>query len=267
MSIIYTVPQNHCIIIKRFEKPVAVWKSGLHIRIPLLEKVHNVVTFNGWTETQKEGIYVEMTDQVMDTKPRPYVTKDNVNTTVNTLIRWRITDPIKAVFEVDHLHKALIESVLNELRSRVGNMTLEELTSTRVALSQEVQKSVFTTTARWGITVTAVEVQDIVFDQATKEAMLAQKAAEMKSKAAVLEAEGQSKAMMLLANAQRQVQQIQAAADEQYVKTLAESIGAENAAKLLLNRQTLECYARITGNPSSKVFLPAGVSVNVTERS
>lgn len=265
---LYTVPQNHCAILTRFGKPVQEWRAGLHfIILPWLSKVHNVASFNGWQETHKEGIYIELTDQVTDTSPRPYVTKDNVNTKVDALIRWRITNPIKAVFEVDHLHKSLTESVLNELRSRIGNMTLEEVTTSRASLSEAVQKAVFTTTNRWGVTVTAVEVQDIVFDDATREAMLAQMAAERKSRAAVLEAEGTAKAMMVLATAQRQVQQIHAMADEQYVKTLAETVGRDNAAKMLMTRQTLENYSRITENPANKVFLPAATGVGVTEQS
>lgn len=262
---VVTVPQNHCAIITRYKKPIKEFRAGLHISF--LSEVHNVASFNGWEDTHKEGIYIELTEQVSDTKKRPYVTKDNVNTKVDALIRWRITDPIKAVFVVDQLHKSLLENVLNELRSRIGNMTLEEVTTTRVALSEAVLKAVSTTTGRWGVTVTAVEVQEIEFDDATRDAMLAQMAAERKSRAAVLEAEGEAKAMMVLATAQRQVQQIHAMADEQYVKTLAETVGPDNAAKMLMTRQTLENYTRITGNPANKVFLPATTGVGVTEQS
>lgn len=267
MSIIYTVPQNHCVIIKRFGRPIKVWGAGLHIRIPILESAHDVAAFNGWLETHKEGIYIELSDQVTDTHPRPYVTRDNVNTQVDALLRWRVTDPLKAVFDVDHLHKSLTEAVLNELRSRIGNMTLEELIAARTTLSEAVQKAVLTTTSRWGVVVTSVEVQDIIFDDETRQAMLAQMAAERKSRAAVLEAEGQAKAMVMVATAQQQVQAMQAQSDEQYIRTLAASVGAENAAKILMNRQMMENYGRITDNPANKIFLPAGVSLGVTEQS
>lgn len=268
MFFVTVVPQNHCAIVMRFGRPVKKWwRAGVHVRIPLLESIHNVKSFNGWTETHKEGIFIELTDQVSDTGRRPYVTKDNVNTSVNALIRWKVVDPIKAVFDVDHLHKSLVESVLNELRARIGTMTLDEVTSARTALSQDVQKAVFTTTNRWGVVVTSVEIQDITFDDATKEAMLAQMAAERKRRAAILEAEGKADALKMLAEAQKTAQAIHAEADMQYLARVSEAVGRDNAARLLQNRQTMECYGQISQNAANKVFLPASMNISATEES
>ena len=262
----YTVPQNHCVIIMRFGKPVSVKGAGWHVLIPFLDKLHDVREFNHWTDTYKEhptgiGCFIELSEQVMDTQMRPYITKDNVNVQVNSIIRWRIVDARKAVFDVDKLHESLRECSLNELRAQIGTMTLDELSTNRTELSQRVQKAVMNSSTRWGIVITSVEIQDIHCDESTKQAMLAQMAAERSSRAAVLDAEGKSKALLTMANAQREALLISARAEKEYLETLASGGGAEDAAKILLNRQMLDSYATITANPAAQVYLPAGTPV------
>lgn len=267
------IPQGHCVIVTRFGKPVGVRKSGLNFFIPIIDDVVDVTkVWDGkWKhETNKDGIYIELSEQRTDTPEKPCHTKDNVEVRVDCMIRWRITDPIKAVFEVDHLHPTLIDTVLSEVRAAIGNRTLDEVISQRAAISEKVIQNVIKTTSRWGIAVSGLEIQKLEMDEKTKEAMLKQMEAERVSRAIALEAEGKSQAVLkqsiaekqatiIKAQGQAEALRLQAEAERDYVQKIAEVIGAEFAAKVLLTRQTLEGYTTISSNPADKVYLPNNV--------
>ena len=267
------IPQGHCVIVTRFGKPVGVRKSGLNFFIPIIDDVVDVTkVWDGeWKhETNKDGIYIELSEQRTDTPEKPCHTKDNVEVRVDCMIRWRITDPIKAVFEVDHLHPTLIDTVLSEVRAAIGNRTLDEVISQRAAISEKVVQNVIKTTSRWGIAVSGLEIQKLEMDEKTKEAMLKQMEAERVSRAIALEAEGKSQAVLkqsiaekqatiIKAQGQAEALRLQAEAERDYVQKIAEVIGAESAAKVLLTRQTLEGYTTISSNPADKVYLPNNV--------
>ena len=267
------IPQGHCVIVTRFGKPVGVRKSGLNFFIPFIDDVVNVTkVWDGeWEhETNKDGIFIELSEQRTDTPEKPCHTKDNVEVVVDCMIRWRITDPIKAIFEVDHLHPTLQDTVLSEVRAAIGKRTLDEVISQRTSISEEVVRNVIKTASRWGIAVSGLEIQKLEMDEKTKDAMLKQMEAERVSRAIALEAEGKSKAILMQSTAEKQATitkaqgqaealRLQAEAERDYVQKIAEVIGAEAAAKVLLTRQTLEGYATISSNPADKVYLPNNV--------
>lgn len=189
---------------------------------------------------------------------------------MNCVMRWRITDPIKAVYEVERLHQSLIELVLNEMRSLIGSRNLDEILSSRSEMSEKVTLSVASTAARWGIAITSIEIKELTTDTETREAMLRQMEAERISRSTALQAEGESTAKIRLAEAEKQAAvlraqgaaealRLAAEAEAAYVERLAAIIGADAAAKVLMNRQALEGYATISTNPASTVYLPNSV--------
>ena len=256
---IFTVPQNHCAVIEMFGKPVSVKKSGLNFYIPFLQKIKRV----DWMQTHTDGKYIQLSEQLLDTAPRSCVTKDNATLDVSCIIRWRITDAKQALYEVENLHRAILELVLNELRALIGNRNLDELLSSRAQLSEKVVQAISGTTARWGISVNSVEIQELSADSKTQDAMLKQMEAEGKSRAIRLNAEAEKDAAIMRAEATKAAMQLIAEAEAEYVAKLAQTIGAEGATKALLNRQALDSYKTITANPSDKVFLPANVPAMV----
>ena len=266
---IFTVKQGHCAIVEMFGKPTAVKKSGLQFRIPLLQKLRDVSPAWG-TQTNKDGYFIELTEQLLDTQPRSCITKDNATMQMNCVVRWRITDPIKAVYEVERLHQSLIELVLNEMRSLIGSRNLDEILSSRSEMSEKVTLAVSSTVSRWGIAITSIEIKELTTDTETREAMLRQMEAERISRSTALQAEGESTAKVRLAEAEKQAailraqgaaeaMRLAAEAETAYVEKLASVIGADAAAKVLMNRQALEGYATISSNPASTVSLPNSV--------
>lgn len=266
---IFTVPQGHCAIIEMFGKPISIRKSGLQFKIPVLQNLKNVSEKWG-SLTNQSGVFIKLSEQVLDTNPRSCITKDNATMTADCVIRWRITDPIKAVYDVDNVHHSLIELVLNEMRSLIGGSKLDEILSARTDISEKIVLAAAATAARWGINITAVEIRELKTDDQTQEAMLKQMEAERVSRAIALEAHGKSEATLRLAEAEKQAAILKAQgasealrlvteAEAAYVQRIADIIGAEAAAKVLMNKQALEGYATISSNPADKVYLPNSV--------
>lgn len=260
------IPQGHCLVVERFGKPVRVVNSGLRFFVPFLDKPKDVSPL--WdTKTNKDGIFLELSEQVRDTGSRECFTKDNVKLVVDCAYRWRLTDPIKAIYEVDKLHVSIREAVLGELRAFIGQNDLNNVLASRAKISEHVTAVASETVRRWGVNLTGIEVQELKADDATQGAMRQQLEASRRSEAIKLEAEGKAyaivqeaeaskKAAILRAEAASESIRLVAESEKGYLKALADTVGSEAAAKILIAQKTLEAYRQVTENPAAKVFMP-----------
>jgi regulator of protease activity HflC (stomatin/prohibitin superfamily) len=267
---ITSIPQNHCRIIERFGRPISVQKSGLAFKLPFFDKVKNVSEVWG-NETNKNGVFIELTEQLIDTQARECYSKDNAKITVDAVLSFRISDPIKAVYETDNLHLALKQLVLNEMRSRMGSLVLDDILGARSQMSESIVAELSDTARKWGIIIIRVEIQEVKTDDATSAAMLQQMDADRKSRAAVSEAQGKAKAIIAIAEAEKdaailraegqsQATIIIAEAERIYLETIAKEIGVESAAKVLMVQKILTGYDIITSNPANKVYIPGNTT-------
>ncbi len=260
------IPQGHCVIVERFGKPVRVAHSGLRFFLPGLDKLKDVGRV--WADrTNKDGVFIELMEQICDTGSRECFTHDNVKLIVDCVYRWRITDPVKAVYEVDELHKSLKEAVLGEIRSFIGKNELNTVLASRSRISENVVAVVSETARRWGVNLTGVEVQELKADDATQGAMLQQLEASRRAEAIRLEAEGKAfaavqeaeaakKAAILRAEAANAAIKLVAEGEQAYLAMLKDAVGADAAAKVLIAQKTLDAYRQAAGDPSAKVYLP-----------
>lgn len=253
MKLFISVPQGHCLVVERFGKPVRVAQSGLRL-FPLffLDSPKKV----DWTETVDKDGFIELKEQQLDTGRRTCFTKDNVELTVDGFIQWRIVDPLKAIYEVDHVHKALIEATLSEVRAFIGQKELNFAISSRSQISEHVVSVVGETAKRWGVKLTGFEVQELKADDATVAAMRQQLEASRKAEAIKLESEGRAAAIVKQAEAEKTAMALKAEGDESYLKSLSGVVGYKNAAKILITIKTLESYKIVTENAANKVFMP-----------
>ena len=252
---IKVVPQGHCLVVERFGKPVRIAHSGLRFFIPILDKAKNVAPI--WDDkTNKGGIFIELSEQQLDTTPQDCFTKDNVKLSVDCVYRWRIMDPVKAIYDVDVLHKSIREAVLAEVRSFVGQNDLNFVLGSRAQISEHVVSAVEGTISRWGVKLTGLEVAELKTDAATEDAMRQQLEASRKSEAIKLESEGRATAIIKQAEAEKAAMLLRAEGDTAYLKSLSEVVGYKNAAKILMTMKTLESYQVVSGNAANKVFMP-----------
>jgi len=269
MNLIYTVPQSHCVVVERLGKFSRIQTAGLNFRIPFIEKHRRVdIAGSAWGDTaNKDGFQIELTEQRSDTPARTVYTKDNVKVQANASIYWKISDVRKSLYEVDSLPESLTDIALNALRSCVGEMSLDSLLSQRQEISQKISAQLSDNSAKWGVNIIKVEIQELATDEETTQAMLQQLEAERRKRATVAEAQGEAEAAVTVAEAEKSAEVLRAqgkaealalisTAEREYLDRLRDAVGVENAGKILIAQKVLESYSVITGNPADKVFLP-----------
>jgi regulator of protease activity HflC (stomatin/prohibitin superfamily) len=266
MSLIYTVPQSHCVVLERFGKFARIQQQGLRFRLPILESIRRVDTTWG-DSANKRGFLIELTEQQTDTPPRMCHTKDNVPVTANASVYWRITDPRKALYEVDILPSSVSDIALNALRSNIGTLDLDAVLSERAQLNERIAAQLSETAKKWGIIFTRVEIQELTTDQKVSESMVKQMDAERRRRALVAEAEGQAEAAVKVAEAEKQAAILRAEgeaiakakiaeAESFYLKRLKDQVGEAQAAQIVIAQKYLSGFETITKGSSDKVFLP-----------
>lgn len=265
MPLIYTIPQNHVVLIKRFGRHSRVQSDGLRFKLPIIESIKKVYD---WNDTaNKRGFLIELSEQQTDTPTRQCQTVDNVTIDANASIYWKITDPVKAVYDVDVLPKSVSDVALNALRSNIGKLKLDQILSERKSLNDRIAAELLDKGNKWGITITAVEIQEINYSSETAEAMMQEMAAERKKRAAIAEAEGEAKAevtkaegearaIKIRAEAEAEATQIRAEAEAFYISKLQENSTSEVAGNVVISQKYIDGMQTISKNPSDKVFLP-----------
>ncbi len=266
MSLIYTIPQNHCVIIERFGKFSSVQSEGLNFLVPFLDNKKYLGTWQG--QANKRGYLIELSEQKTDTPARQCQTKDNVTIQADASVYWKIVDPIKAVYNVDILPSSISDIALNALRANIGTITLDQVLSERQTLNQKISAQLAETASKWGITFTRVEIQELTYSKDTADAMLQEMNAERQKRARVSEAEGEAFAItkkaesearstLIRAEAQANALKMITEAEINYLSQLKEKTDAQTAGQILIAQKFIDGMESITKNPSDKVFLPS----------
>ena len=163
----------------------------------------------------------------LDIPPQDTITKDNVSVTVNAVVYFRVTDPSKAVVEIEDYYFATSQLAQTTLRSVIGQSELDEILVEREQVNRVVRDIIDQGTDPWGIEVTAVEVKDIGLPGEMKRAMAKQAEAERERRGKVIAAAGEAEAAIKLAEAARLIQDYPVAIQLRFLQTAVE-IAAEN---------------------------------------
>jgi regulator of protease activity HflC (stomatin/prohibitin superfamily) len=146
---------------------------------------------------------------------------------VNAVLYMRVTDPAKAVIEIEDYLYATSQLAQTTLRSVLGEVELDELLSDREKINAVLKKIIDERTDAWGIEVSAVEVKDVDLPDQMKRAMARQAEAERERRAKVIAAQGELQASQTLAQAARTLATEPSAIQLRYLQTVTE-IAAEN---------------------------------------
>ena len=265
MALIYTVPQNHVVMIKRFGKHARYQTQGLRFRIPFLETINKVHEWNG--KAVKKHYFIELSEQQTDTPSRQCQTSDNVTIDANASVYWKIVDPVKAVYDIDILPKAVSDIALNALRANIGKIKLDQVLSERENLNKKIAAQLAETEAKWGISFTRVEIQEINYSSETAEAMMQEMTAERKKRALIAQADGEAtatlttanaeaNAMIIKAEAQANALKITSDAEAHYLNKLKDVVSPNEAVQMMIAQRYIDGMKTISSNPADKVFLP-----------
>ncbi len=279
------VPQAKAYVIERLGAYSATWSTGLHVKIPLIERIANRVTLK---------------EQVVDFPPQPVITKDNVTMQIDTVVYYQITDPKLYTYGVELPMAAIENLTATTLRNIIGDMELDESLTSRDVINTKMRSILDEATDPWGIKVNRVELKNIIPPAGIREAMEKQMKAERERRESILRAEGEKKSAILVAEGEKEsrILSAQAEKESQILKAEADKEAAiriaEGEAEAIRNVQqatadgirmlneampseqvltikSLEAFEKAADGRATKIILPsdiqgiAGLAVSLKE--
>ena len=195
-------------IVERLGKVNNTIDPGFHVVNPLIDRVRTVI----------------MKELTMDVPPQNVITKDNVTISIDTVVFYRITDPIKAVYAINDLRRSIQYMAQTTVRNIVGKMELEDILASRDIINSQLRESLDIATDPWGCKVNNVEIKDIVPPRDVKEAMEKLITADRTKRSSISLAEGEKESAIRIAEGQRESKILQADAEKEANIKRAEGI-------------------------------------------
>jgi len=253
--------------------------SGLKLVTPFFERPRG---FN-WTGVRPGSSLIDLREQFTELLPQPVITRDNVTIMVDSVIYWQITDPIKAVYEVNDLVGGIIQLTITAMRNVIGELDLDHALTSRDTINSKLRVVLDDATHKWGVKVTRVELRNInppedvritmekqmtaernrraLVLQAEGEKQAAIARAEGEKQAAITRAEGEKQAAILQAEGQAQARLTAATAEAESIRRIADGITGGNPAQYLIMMKYIESLREMSRSNNSKViFMPVETS-------
>ena len=261
-SNIIIVPQASAFIIERLGAYQTTWETGLHFKLPLVERVANKVTLK---------------ERVSDFPPQPVITKDNVTMQIDTVIYFQVTDPKLFTYGVVHPMAAIETLTATTLRNIIGDLELDQTLTSRDIINTKMRTILDEATDPWGIKVNRVELKNIIPPREIQDAMERQMKAERERRESILKAEGEKRSQILIAEGEKEAVILRAEAVRQQkikeaegeaeallaiqtalansIKLLNEAAPGDNVIKL----KALEAFKEAANGKATKIIIPSEI--------
>ena len=239
LSSIKVVRQSEVKIVERFGKYYKTAEAGLNFILPFVDNIRAVVSLK---------------QQTMDVTPQSVITKDNVTITIDTVVFYQITEPIKAVYEIESLQKGIAYIAITTIRDIVGKMDLDSTFSSRDAINTQLRDILDEATDKWGCKVDRVEIKDIKPPVDIRDAMEKQMNAERNKRANILEAEGKRQAEITLAEGKKQATILNAEAERESSIRRAQGLREARILEAEGNAEAIKKVAEAKAQEISLVF-------------
>ena len=261
-SNIVIVPQAKAYIVERLGTYKCTWSTGLHIKVPLFERIARRVTLK---------------EQVVDFPPQPVITKDNVTMQIDTVVYFQITDPKLFTYGIESPMAAIENLTATTLRNIIGDLELDQTLTSRDIINTKMRSILDEATDAWGIKVNRVELKNIIPPAAIQESMEKQMKAERerresilvaegKKQSAILVAEGEKEATVLAAEANRLAKIKEAEGEAEALltvqKALADSIAMLNESaptEQVIKLKSLEAFSQAADGKATKIIIPSEI--------
>ena len=256
------VPQAACYVVERWGVYSASWEAGLHWKLPFVERVSKKVSLK---------------EQVVDFKPQPVITRDNVTMQIDTVVFFQVTDSKLYTYGVDRPLSAIENLCATTLRNIIGEMELDHTLTSRDVINTKITAILDEATDKWGIKVNRVEVKNIIPPAEIQDAMERQMKAERLRRESILRAEGEKRSAILVAEGEKESAILRAdAVREQRIreaqgeaqailevqKALADSIRMLNEAapnNQVLALKSLEALGKVADGKATKLIIPSNL--------
>ena len=265
---IKVVPQANAYVIERFGAYAATWTVGLHVKIPIMDRVANKVLLK---------------EQVIDFRPQPVITKDNVTMQIDTVVFFQITDPKLFTYGVSNPFAAIENLTATTLRNIIGELELDETLTSRDIINSRMRSVLDEATDPWGIKINRVEVKNIIPPQDIQAAMEKHMRAERERREKILQAEGEKtyailkESQILEAEARKQAMILSAEADKEAAIRRAEGeaeailkvqeataeglrmLNESHPTTEVLTLKSFEALAQVADGKATKLIIPSEI--------
>ncbi|MBQ8981511.1 MAG: SPFH/Band 7/PHB domain protein [Eubacterium sp.] len=270
---IRVVPQSKAYVIERLGAYSTTWETGLHVKIPFIERVAKTVSLK---------------EQVVDFKPQPVITKDNVTMQIDTVVFFQITDPKLYCYGVESPISAIENLSATTLRNIIGELELDSTLTSRDTINAKIRVILDEATDPWGIKVNRVELKNIIPPREIQDAMEKQMKAERERREAILRAEGEKQSRILVAEGHKESKILEAEAEKQSAILRAEAVkeakireaegeaeaiekvqkASADAIKMLneadandsvLKLKAMEAFSRAANGQATKIIIPSEI--------
>ena len=247
-SSIKIVRQSTAVVVERLGKYHKTLTTGFHMVTPFIDRCRD---------------WINLKEQVLDFKPQPVITKDNVTMQIDTVVYIQITDPKLYEYGVDRPLFAIENLTATTLRNIVGELELDETLTSRDTVNAKMRIILDEATDPWGIKVNRVELKNILPPRDIQDAMEKQMRAERERREKILQAEGEKKSTVLVAEGNKAAAILDAEAEKeanilraegQKAALIAEAEGSARAIELINNANPTAAYVTLQGYEALKVM-------------
>jgi len=268
------VPQAHAFVIERFGAYYATWSTGLHVKIPFIDRISKKISLK---------------EQVVDFPPQPVITKDNVTMQIDTVVYFQITDAKLYAYGVEMPISAIENLTATTLRNIIGELELDHTLTSRDVINSKIRVILDEATDAWGIKVNRVELKNILPPREIQDAMEKQMKAERERRARILDAEGEKRSEILVAEGHKEAAILKADAVKEtkireaqgeaeailtvqtaYADAL-KRLNEANPTEKVIALKSLEAFTKAADGKATKIIIPseiqsiAGLATSVKE--
>ena len=239
------VPQAHAFVIERLGAYHATWSTGLHLKVPFIDRISKKVTLKAMQ--------------------------------IDTVVYFEITDPKLYAYGVERPLSAIENLTATTLRNIIGDLELDSTLTSRDTINDKIRIILDEATDAWGIKVIRVELKNILPPREIQDAMEKQMKAERERRARILDAEGEKRSQILVAEGMKESailkadavreQKIREAAGEAEAILTVQKANAD-AIKMLNDAapsdpvvalKSLEAFAKAADGKATKIIIPSDI--------
>lgn len=247
------IPQARAGVVERLGKYQTTFTPGLHFMVPFIDRLLPLI---------------DLREQVVAFPSQSVITEDNLVVGIDTVVYFQVTDPQAATYEITNYIHAVDELTSATLRNVVGGLNLEQTLTSRDEINAQLRGVLDSTTGRWGLRVSRVDIKEIKPPTSIQDSMEKQMRAERDRRAAILTAEGQKQSQILTAEGERQAAILSAEGDAkaailradgeaQAIHKVFSAIHRSKPTQQLLSYQYLQTLPKLAEGSSNKLwFVP-----------
>jgi len=152
--------------------------------------------------------------------PRQQIfTHDNVSVEVDSVIYWKISDPVTASYHVGNVTSALIERAQTTMREICSIRELQDMLTHRDQMAEEIKRIIEATAFSWGVEIESILIKDIIMNSELQDNLSAAAVARRQGASLVITAQAEVEAAKLMREAS-DIMATPAAMQFRYLETL-----------------------------------------------